>query len=38
MADADPRAALERLIHERGEDYAGLSRMIGATPLMCSNM
>jgi phage repressor protein C with HTH and peptisase S24 domain len=29
MADADPRAALERLIHERGEDYAGLSRMIG---------
>ena len=29
MAEADPRAALERLIRERGEDYAGLSRLIG---------
>jgi phage repressor protein C with HTH and peptisase S24 domain len=26
---ADARAALERLIRERGEDYAGLSRLIG---------
>jgi phage repressor protein C with HTH and peptisase S24 domain len=25
----DPRAALQRLIEERGEDYAGLSRLIG---------
>lgn len=32
MADADPRAALERLIRERGEDYAGLSRLIGRNP------
>jgi hypothetical protein len=29
MADADGRAALTRLIEERGEDYAGLSRLIG---------
>lgn len=29
MAEADPRAVLERLIQERGEDYAGLSRLIG---------
>jgi hypothetical protein len=29
MAEADPRAALERLIQERGEDYASLSRLIG---------
>lgn len=29
MSEADPRSALERLIHERGEDYAGLSRLIG---------
>jgi phage repressor protein C with HTH and peptisase S24 domain len=29
MAEADARAALERLIEERGEDYAGLSRLIG---------
>jgi phage repressor protein C with HTH and peptisase S24 domain len=29
MAEADPRAALERLIEERGEDYASLSRLIG---------
>jgi phage repressor protein C with HTH and peptisase S24 domain len=31
MAD-DPRALLERLIRERGEDYAGLSRLIGRNP------
>ena len=29
MAEADGRAALARLIGERGEDYAGLSRLIG---------
>jgi Peptidase S24-like len=29
MVEVDPRAALERLIRERGEDYAGLSRLIG---------
>jgi phage repressor protein C with HTH and peptisase S24 domain len=29
MAEADPRTALQRLIEERGEDYAGLSRLIG---------
>ena len=29
MAEADPRATLERLIRDRGEDYAGLSRLIG---------
>jgi len=28
----DPRALLERLIAERGEDYAGLSRLIGRNP------
>lgn len=32
MASADPRSALERLIRERGEDYAGLSRLIGRNP------
>jgi hypothetical protein len=32
MADADGRAALERLIAERGEDYSGLSRLIGRNP------
>jgi hypothetical protein len=32
MAEADPRGALERLIRERGEDYAGLSRLIGRNP------
>lgn len=32
MADEDARAALQRLIEERGEDYAGLSRMIGRNP------
>lgn len=29
MAEADAREALERLIEERGEDYAALSRLIG---------
>lgn len=29
MAEEDPRAVLERLIHERGEDCASLSRLIG---------
>jgi phage repressor protein C with HTH and peptisase S24 domain len=29
MAEADPRATLERLIQDRREDYAGLSRLIG---------
>jgi phage repressor protein C with HTH and peptisase S24 domain len=29
MARSDPRGALERLIRERGEDYASLSRLIG---------
>ncbi|HEY5721549.1 MAG TPA: S24 family peptidase [Allosphingosinicella sp.] len=29
MAKSDPRAALERLIRERGEDYASLSRLLG---------
>ncbi len=29
MIETDARAALERLIRERGEDYAGLSRLIG---------
>ncbi|MEA3063038.1 MAG: hypothetical protein QOJ94_2819, partial [Sphingomonadales bacterium] len=29
MADVDQRAVLERLIEERREDYAGLSRLIG---------
>jgi phage repressor protein C with HTH and peptisase S24 domain len=28
----EPRALLERLIAERGEDYAGLSRLIGRNP------
>jgi phage repressor protein C with HTH and peptisase S24 domain len=28
----DPRTLLERLIRERGEDYAGLSRLIGRNP------
>ena len=28
----DPRALLERLIRERREDYAGLSRLIGRNP------
>lgn len=29
MNPADPRLALERLIRERGEDYVGLSRLLG---------
>jgi hypothetical protein len=29
MPEADPRTALQRLIDERREDYAGLSRLIG---------
>src|SRR3954447_14817985 len=28
----DPRATLERLCAERGEDFAGLSRMLGRNP------
>jgi Peptidase S24-like len=32
MDGDDGRAALERLIEERGEDYAGLSRLIGRNP------
>lgn len=32
MAEADGRAALKRLIAEKGEDYAGLSRLIGRNP------
>src|SRR5687767_12126327 len=29
MAKPDPRSELERLIRERGEDYASLSRLLG---------
>lgn len=29
MENPDPRAALDALIHEKGEDYASLSRMLG---------
>jgi phage repressor protein C with HTH and peptisase S24 domain len=32
MAEADPRATLERLIRERKDDYSALSRMIGRNP------
>ncbi len=32
MAGENGRAALERLIAERGEDYAGLSRLLGRNP------
>lgn len=32
MTDAEARAALQRLIEERGEDYAGLSRLLGRNP------
>ncbi|HEY0312253.1 MAG TPA: S24 family peptidase [Allosphingosinicella sp.] len=32
MAEVDQRAALDRLITERREDYAGLSRLIGRNP------
>ncbi len=28
----DPRKALERLCAERGEDFAGLSRLLGKNP------
>ena len=30
--NSDPREALERLCSERGEDFAGLSRMLGRNP------
>jgi phage repressor protein C with HTH and peptisase S24 domain len=30
--ESDPRAVLERLCAERGEDFAGLSRMLGRNP------
>jgi phage repressor protein C with HTH and peptisase S24 domain len=32
MIDEDPRALLERLIQERRDDYAGLSRLLGRNP------
>lgn len=32
MEESDPRAVLDRLIAERGGDYAGLSRLIGRNP------
>lgn len=32
MSNEDQRAALRRLIEERGEDYAGLSRLLGRNP------
>jgi len=32
MVDEESRAALKRLIEERGEDYAGLSRLLGRNP------
>lgn len=32
MTDADARAALDALIRDRREDYAGLSRLIGRNP------
>ena len=32
MDNADPRAVLERLIQERRDDYAGLSRLLGRNP------
>jgi phage repressor protein C with HTH and peptisase S24 domain len=32
MDEAKVRAALQRLIDERGEDYAGLSRLVGRNP------
>jgi phage repressor protein C with HTH and peptisase S24 domain len=32
MDSNDPRVALERLLKERGEDFAGLSRLIGKNP------
>jgi phage repressor protein C with HTH and peptisase S24 domain len=30
--ESEPRALLERLVRERGEDYAGLSRLLGRNP------
>jgi phage repressor protein C with HTH and peptisase S24 domain len=32
MFNEDPRSVLERLIHERRDDYAGLSRLLGRNP------
>lgn len=32
MVEEDPRAALERLIAENGEDFAGLSKLVGRNP------
>ena len=32
MTDDEARAALQRLIEDRGEDYAGLSRLLGRNP------
>ena len=32
LETSDPRYFLDRLIHERGEDYASLSRLIGRNP------
>jgi len=32
MTDEEARAALQRLIEARGEDYAGLSRLLGRNP------
>ena len=32
MTDEEARAALERLIGDRGEDYSGLSRLLGRNP------
>lgn len=32
MEEGDPRAALDRLIEERGGDYAGLSKLLGRNP------
>ena len=29
MADDDPRATLDRLIADNGDDYAGLSKLLG---------
>ena len=32
LSPDDPRAVLDRLVRERGEDYAGLSRLVGRNP------
>src|SRR4029453_9893478 len=32
LMNSDPRVVLERLCTERGEDFAGLSRMLGRNP------